>query len=469
MNVFSRGIKNAFRNPIKSGAIILMLAISICLILSMLVAKNSVDTKINEVKSNVGTNITVSAAGVMGFSGSGTALTSDDLATVTKTDHITSTISTLTDRMSEDDTTLESSQEMGNLGQNFGNSSSSTSTSDSSSTTTDSSSSSDKPDMSSQITLTGTTDADSVSTDGSDLNITSGETFDGSSSNLVALVGSDLADKNDLSVGDTFTAYDKTITVVGIFETDNKFQDSGLIMPLATVQTITDQADAISSITAKVDSSDNVDSTVTALKSALGDSADITSEAEQAANSVSSLESISSLTVAGVIASTIAGAVIVLLAMIMIVRERRREIGVIKAIGGTNKKVIAQFVSEALTLTVIGSIIGLTLGVLVSGPMTTSFVSNSTSSSSSKTSSAPSASGQSTDSSSSSSKQGGPGAMMQQGMDQIGTNFTQVTASLTPMTFMIAVGITLLIAIVGSAVPAWFIARVRPAEVLRTE
>ncbi len=469
MNVFSRGIKNAFRNPIKSGAIILMLAISICLILSMLVAKNSVDTKINEVKSNVGTNITVSAAGVMGFSGSGTALTSDDLATVTKTDHITSTISTLTDRMSEDDTTLESSQEMGNLGQNFGNGSSSTSTSDSSSTTTDSSSSSDKPDMSSQITLTGTTDADSVSTDGSDLNITSGETFDGSSSNLVALVGSDLADENDLSVGDTFTAYDKTITVVGIFETDNKFQDSGLIMPLATVQTITDQADAISSITAKVDSSDNVDSTVTALKSALRDSADITSEAEQAANSVSSLESISSLTVAGVIASTIAGAVIVLLAMIMIVRERRREIGVIKAIGGTNKKVIAQFVSEALTLTVIGSIIGLTLGVLVSGPMTTSLVSNSTSSSSSKTSSAPSASGQSTDSSSSSSKQGGPGAMMQQGMDQIGTNFTQVTASLTPMTFMIAVGITLLIAIVGSAVPAWFIARVRPAEVLRTE
>jgi len=60
-----------------------------------------------------------------------------------------------------------------------------------------------------------------------------------------------------------------------------------------------------------------------------------------------------------------------------------REIGVIKAIGGSNKKVIGQFIIEALTLTVIGSIVGLTFGVLVSGPMTTSLVSSQTSSKSS--------------------------------------------------------------------------------------
>lgn len=88
-------------------------------------------------------------------------------------------------------------------------------------------------------------------------------TIDGTSSALIALVGSDLATKNSLTVGSTFTAYTKTITVKGIFKTDNKFQDSGIIMPLATVQTLTDQSGAVTSVVAKVDSSDNVSTTVT--------------------------------------------------------------------------------------------------------------------------------------------------------------------------------------------------------------
>lgn len=67
MNVISRGIKNAFRSPLRSGAIILMLAISVGLILSMLVARTSVESKINEVKATSGTNITISPAGVMGL------------------------------------------------------------------------------------------------------------------------------------------------------------------------------------------------------------------------------------------------------------------------------------------------------------------------------------------------------------------------------------------------------------------
>jgi putative ABC transport system permease protein len=157
---------------------------------------------------------------------------------------------------------------------------------------------------------------------------------------------------------------------------------------------------------------------------------------------------------AGVIGASVAGAAIILLAMIMIVRERRREIGVIKAIGGTNRKVITQFITEALTLTVIGSVVGLTLGVLVSGPMTSSLVSSQ-----SNTSSTSVRGGEG----------GGPGAMIQGGFNRIGSNFTQVTSSITPEIFASAVGITLLIAIIGSAVPAWFIARVRPAEVLRSE
>lgn len=459
MNVVSRGVKNALRSPMRSGAIVLMLAISIGLILSMLVARSSVNAKISEVKSSAGTNITISPAGVHGFEGGGDPLTSAQITTIKNTSHISSIVATLSDRLTTSDTNLTPSLELGAFGARQQRSETSSATTSTSTTTNTSSSSSDemasRPAPTPKTTVTGTTDQNSVSTDGSELTLTSGSSIDGNSSDLVALVGTSLAIKNSLKVGSTFTAYGKTITVKGIYKTGNTFTDSGLIMPLATVQTLTDQSGAVNSVIAKVDSSDNVSSTVTALKSALGDKADITSQVEQAAASVSSLESIASLALAGVIGATIAGSVIVLLAMVMIVRERRREIGVIKAIGGSNVKVIGQFVTEALTLTIIGAIVGLSLGVAVSGPMTSSLVTSSQNSTSSTAQAGPGA--------------GGPGGMFKGGMSQLRTNMTQVTSSLTPQTFAAAVGITLIISIIGSAVPAWFIARIRPGEVLRTE
>lgn len=458
MNVVSRGIKNALRSPMRSGAIVLMLAISIGLILSMLVARSSVNAKITEVKSSAGTSVTISPAGVHGFDGGGDPLTAAQITTIKDTAHVSSIVATLSDQLTTSDTSLTPSLELGSFGARQQRSSTdSTSSTDSNAVAPADSSSTEatttRQAPTPKTTVTGTTDQNSVSTDGSDLVLSSGSSIDGNSSDLVALVGTSLATKNSLKVDSTFTAYGKTITVKGIFKTGNTFADSGLIMPLTTVQTLTDQSGAVNSVIAKIDSSDNVSSTVAALKSSLGDKADITSQVEQAAASVSSLESISSLALAGVVGATIAGSVIVLLAMVMIVRERRREIGVIKAIGGSNVKVIGQFVSEALTLTIIGAIVGLSLGIVVSGPMTSTLVSNQ--SSSATTQAGPGA--------------GGPSRMLKGGMSQLSSNITQVTGSLTPQVFAAAVGITLIISIIGSAVPAWFIARIRPGEVLRTE
>lgn len=452
MNVVTRGTKNALRSPIRSGAIVLMLAISIGLILSMLVARSSVDSKISEVKATSGTSISISPAGIQGFAGGGDALTSTELDLVNEIPNITSVVATLSDQMDSTDTSLESSLELGDFGarqMRFDSESSS----DSSKIPANDNASIEMRTPTPRTTVTGTTDINSISNDSSVLSITSGETIDGNSSEAVALIGIDLAEKNSLTVGDTFTAYEETITVSGIYETENTFLDSGIVMPLLTLQTLTDLTDSISTISVKVDSSDNVATVVLALETALSDTADITSGAEQAEASVASLQSISNLALAGVIGSTIAGAVIVLLSMIMIVRERRREIGVIKAIGGTNFKVISQFMTEALTLTIIGSIIGLGLGVLVSGPMTTSLVSSSSTTSTETAA----VSGQRA------------GQMLRGGVTQISNNFTDVTSSLTPSTFAVAVGMTLIIAVIGSAIPAWFIARVRPAEVLRSE
>ena len=112
---------------------------------------------------------------------------------------------------------------------------------------------------------------------------------------------------------------------------------------------------------------------------------------------------------------------------------------------------------EALTLTVIGGAIGLFLGVLVSGPMTQSLVSSSKDSPSNQISGPKG---------SRAIRISGPIGEFGKGLDN---NIRNVTSTLTPATFASSIGILLVIAIVGSAVPAWAIARVRPAEVLRTE
>ena len=456
MNVLTRGMRNALRSPIRSVSVMVMLAISICLILAMMVARSSVNAKINEVKASVATKVSISPAGVSGGFGGGDPLTADQIKKIKDTAHVKSTVATLIDQLSADDTSLTPSFELGSIGKRFAGGSGNGPTVMFRSADGKESGEAPKP----RTVITGTSDPSSVIASDK---LTSGSMIDGGSSDYVALVGKALAEKNNLKVGDTFTAYGKKITVKGIFDSDSQFENNGLIMPVATVQNLTSQEGEATAVTVTVDSSDNVSSTVSALKSALGDKADITSQEDQAKESLTPLESIAGLATAGVIGASVAGAVIILLSMIMVVRERRREIGVIKAIGGTNAKVIIQFVTEALTLTVIGGILGLGLGILTSGPLTKSLVSNSDSNTTRDNG----------PSNSTSSGARGPVMIRDGGLrgigNQLGANVKDVTSTLTPTIMFESVGIILLIAVIGSAVPAWAIARVRPAEVLRTE
>jgi putative ABC transport system permease protein len=113
MNVLSRGAKNALRSPLRSSAIIIMLAISVGLILSMLVVQASVNAKIAEVKAATATAVTINPAGIQGEFGGGDPLTADQIKKITSTAHVSKVISTLTDELGTDDTSLTPSLTLG--------------------------------------------------------------------------------------------------------------------------------------------------------------------------------------------------------------------------------------------------------------------------------------------------------------------------------------------------------------------
>jgi putative ABC transport system permease protein len=288
---------------------------------------------------------------------------------------------------------------------------------------------------------------------GGSFTLKSGTVFNPAGTDNVALVGTSLASKNNLKAGSTFTAYGTTITVSGIFDAGNTFADNQVIMPLATVQKLSGQTGDLTSATLMVDSITNVDSVTKAAEKTLGGAADVTNAAAQAQTVIAPLQNIQSISLYSLVGAVVAGAVIILLTMIMIVRERRREIGVLKAIGASNIKVMGQFMTEAVTLTVLGAVIGILLGVAAGNPITKLLVTNSTSSG------LPAPGGFS-----------GRGLLRRAGgFGGLRDNLTSIHAAIGWSIILYGLAAALIIAVAGSAVASFFIAKVRPAEVMRAE
>ncbi len=471
MNAISRGIRNAFRNSVRTFSIVLILGLSIGLALAMLVARASVQDKIKSVKSTIGNTISIAPAGLRGFQGGGELLTTEQIDKVAALPHVTKVTRTLNDRLTTDNSSLQSAIEPGSFGtRSAGNSGVGfrgpeggggtfvQRLDDGEVTRT----------FTPPVMVTGTNDVSGTSAFGGDnVTFTSGQAFDPATSENVAVVGKALAEKNSLQLDSTFTAYNQTVKVVGIYDGGNVFANSGLVMPLTTLQKLAGLENNITSASATVDSLDNIEAAVEAVKSTLGSTADITSNQDVAKQAIEPLESVKTISSFSLIGAIAAGAVIILLTMVMIVRERRREIGVFKAIGASNLKVMFQFMSEAVTLTVLALLAGLAIGSAAASPVTNVLVKNSTSTT-------PQSPQIDTISQGPMLTVGGGGlrggtvSFRNFGGNTL-ANARSVKASVGLEIIAYGIGTAFVIAIIGSAIPALLISKIRPAEVMRAE
>lgn len=459
MGAMRRGMRNAFRNAARTVSVVLVLAVAFALAIAMFVAHQAADQRVQTATSNLGTTIVVTPAGSFGgFGFGGNPLTSTQVADVAALPHVTSVAATVTQRLAganeagsnfggftDGTTSLSSPLTIGSLGRHsFGGGRGGGGRSGSI-----------NPNTPLPISVVGTTQPlDAAALRASTVTLTSGVAVDGSSSALDADVGSTLASKNALKVGSTFVAYSSTLKVVGIFQADAPDANAEIVLPLATEEHLSGVS-GVTQLDATADTLGDVPSVATAIQQRLGASAvNVTTSQSNSSSIASDLSSIKTVSLFSLVGAIIAAAAILLLTMLLIVRERRREIGILKAFGSSNRGVVGSFVTESLTLTVMAAAIGVVLGVLLSNP-----VLNALKGSSPSRGPGGFAGGF------------GGGAPVRFGAGNFfGTGgLSQLHAVFSGSVVAYALLAVAVVALVGSAIPAFATSKVRPAEALRSD
>jgi putative ABC transport system permease protein len=199
----------------------------------------------------------------------------------------------------------------------------------------------------------------------------------------VAVLGATTADDLGLgasAIGTTIKIGGLPFEVVGILQakgsTGPTSQDDQILVPYTTVQDQFVPGDKVRSIGISVASAGQIDTVkaeiATLLESrhgiAAGGTDDFTiADQAQLLTTVGSVSGLLTLLLAGIASiSLLVGGIGIMNIMLVSVRERTREIGIRKAIGARGRDILAQFLVEAVVLSLLGGLFGIIAGVGVS-------------------------------------------------------------------------------------------------------
>ncbi len=151
------------------------------------------------------------------------------------------------------------------------------------------------------------------------------------------------------------------LRITGIYASGYVFGDMQLFMPLETFRRIYGAPEGISWLFVTAASVDHVPAIVRGIRDALGPQVDIIAPKHAAVFESTTTRAILRLARAGSLLALALMGIVLFFATLFIVRERTREIGTLKALGGSDGGLAAQFLTEGALLTGLGSLVGLAL------------------------------------------------------------------------------------------------------------
>ncbi|MFZ5391017.1 MAG: ABC transporter permease [Patescibacteria group bacterium] len=203
----------------------------------------------------------------------------------------------------------------------------------------------------------------------------------------VAVLGSGIVEElfqGEDPIGKTIKIKKESFKVIGHLDKRGSAgfsnQDDQVIIPLQTAQKIMLGWRHLSLIRAKLDSSEYMDSAVAGVKQILRAQHKIDTVDEEdfsvrsMAQAVDMLKSITDAFryfLAAIAAiSLLVGGIGIMNIMLMAITERIKEIGLRKAVGATNSSIQNQFLLETIIITLVGSMLGILGGSILSGLIT---------------------------------------------------------------------------------------------------
>jgi len=273
--------------------------------------------------------------------------------------------------------------------------------------------------------------------------------------NRSILLGIELENYFSVAVGRSVNIGDYSFLVVGFFDAGNRFVNRYAYVSLDDAQAMFDQPGEVSQIRVFAESVEDVNNIANEIESTYGDSVSVTTQSDllqripglfqETENTVASqLAQMNNVASQEILIAIVAGGLIVFLTMIYAVRERTKEIGILKALGFTNWNITSQFMLEGGIIGLVGGLVGCLIGSF-GAPLLSSVllphVSLPTGFS------------------------GGFGPLSSQLATQ------QLTAHVMPDASLIlfSLGIAVILGVVGSLYPSWWASRKRPAEALKYE
>jgi putative ABC transport system permease protein len=178
------------------------------------------------------------------------------------------------------------------------------------------------------------------------------------------IVGKTAAEGLNQTVGDTINLYGKDFKIVGTFETGNFITDAGIMMSLSTLQNLTGNEDKISNVLVKVTDDANVTTVSKTIEDTYPNELSTTTAEATAGRINQGLGFIDTATWAISLLAIFIGAVGVINTMIMSVYERTREIGVLKAVGWKDRRILGMILGESVVLTLIAFVVGTVVAVV---------------------------------------------------------------------------------------------------------
>jgi putative ABC transport system permease protein len=422
MTAVGRGIRNAFRNAVRMISVVVILGLGIGLSFVMLIANHSVAAKVATTLSSIGDTVNIRLPGYSTGMQLGKHLTTAELAPIGHFHGVTSI----------DEILSGSADPLGRRQNPTPSASARTSL---------------RPvNMSPAVYFSGSTQPTSpVSIGASTLRVVNGHAISGTSLADAAMVSTAMARKNGLKVGSTFTAYGKTLTVAAIFESDNQSGNDTVVTSLPVLERLTGDTGQVSSAIVTAASLGELAATTSAIEQALGPVASVTSNLAEASQALGDLDGVKSIALYSLTGAVGAAVIILFLVMVMIVRERKREIGILKAIGASNGRIMAQFTTEAATFTLLGLVVGLIAGIVTGSAVTAALVSHSGASS-----------------------VAGSAGLSGEPSPFLG-RLTDVSAQVGWGVILEALTAAVVVALLASAATTWMIGRIQPAEAVRSE